>query len=174
MLRCIPWKHRVSYVRPNTCCLVTDSLKGSVRGSGAQNPHTGYSTNPGRPEPWNEALFLETPIGLYISVSAFSYECVRNGNPLQYSFLENPMDRGAWRATVHGPQELDMTEWSCAPVCHTCVLVCACVSWWAKTVMRDYHTKWSKSDRERQIPFDMAYVWNLKKVLQMKLFIKQK
>ena len=25
-----------------------------------------------------------------------------NGNPLQYSFLGNPMDRGAWRATVHG------------------------------------------------------------------------
>ena len=25
-----------------------------------------------------------------------------NGNPLQYSCLENPMDRGAWRATVHG------------------------------------------------------------------------
>ena len=24
------------------------------------------------------------------------------GNPLQYSYLENPMDRGAWRATVHG------------------------------------------------------------------------
>ena len=23
---------------------------------------------------------------------------VRNGNPLQYSYLENPMDRGAWRA----------------------------------------------------------------------------
>ena len=23
-----------------------------------------------------------------------------NGNPLQYSFLENPMDRGAWWATV--------------------------------------------------------------------------
>ena len=26
----------------------------------------------------------------------------RNGNPLQYSCQENPMDRGAWRATVHG------------------------------------------------------------------------
>ena len=26
----------------------------------------------------------------------------RNGNPLQYSCLENPMDRGGWRATVHG------------------------------------------------------------------------
>ena len=25
-----------------------------------------------------------------------------DGNPLQYSCLENPMDRGAWQATVHG------------------------------------------------------------------------
>ena len=25
-----------------------------------------------------------------------------NGNPLQYSYLENHMDRGAWQATVHG------------------------------------------------------------------------
>ena len=25
-----------------------------------------------------------------------------NGNPLQYSYLENPTDRGAWQATVHG------------------------------------------------------------------------
>ena len=25
-----------------------------------------------------------------------------NGNPLQYSCLENPMNRGAWQATVHG------------------------------------------------------------------------
>ena len=28
-----------------------------------------------------------------------------NGNSLQYSCLENPMDRGAWRATVHGVAE---------------------------------------------------------------------
>ena len=27
---------------------------------------------------------------------------VGNGNPLQVSFLGNPMDRGAWWATVHG------------------------------------------------------------------------
>ena len=33
-----------------------------------------------------------------------------NGNPLQYSCLENPTDRGAWQATVHGVTELDMTE----------------------------------------------------------------
>ena len=28
---------------------------------------------------------------------------------------------------------------------------------------RDYHTKWSKSDRERQISHDITYMWNLKK-----------
>ena len=28
-----------------------------------------------------------------------------NGNQLKYSFLGNPMDRGAWRATVHGVTE---------------------------------------------------------------------
>ena len=33
-----------------------------------------------------------------------------NGNPLQYSCLENPMDRGAWWATSMGLQKLDMTE----------------------------------------------------------------
>ena len=32
-----------------------------------------------------------------------------NGNPLQYSYLENPMDRGTWWATVHGITELDTT-----------------------------------------------------------------
>ena len=36
----------------------------------------------------------------------------RNGNPLQYSCLENPMDRGAWRAADHGVTET-----------HTCVLI---------------------------------------------------
>ena len=34
-----------------------------------------------------------------------------NGNPLQYFCLENPMDRGAWWATVRGiTEELDVTE----------------------------------------------------------------
>ena len=27
--------------------------------------------------------------------------------------------------------------------------------------MRDSHTKWSKSERERQIPYDFTYIWNL-------------
>ena len=34
-----------------------------------------------------------------------------NGSPLQYSCLGSPMDREAWRATVHGvAKELDMSE----------------------------------------------------------------
>ena len=34
-----------------------------------------------------------------------------NGNPLQYSCLENPMDRGVWWVTVHGvAKSRDMTE----------------------------------------------------------------
>ena len=32
-----------------------------------------------------------------------------NSTPLQYSCLENPMDRGAWWGTVHGVQGVDMT-----------------------------------------------------------------
>ena len=33
-----------------------------------------------------------------------------HGNPLQHSCLENPMDRGTWRAIVHGAAESDVTE----------------------------------------------------------------
>ena len=32
-----------------------------------------------------------------------------NGNPLQYSYLENPMDKGAWGATVLGVAKTDKT-----------------------------------------------------------------
>ena len=35
-----------------------------------------------------------------------------HGNPLQYSCLENSMDRRAWQATIHGVKKVsDMTEW---------------------------------------------------------------
>ena len=50
---------------------------------------------PAKQETWDQSLGWEDPL--------------ENGNPLQYSCLENPMDRGAWQATVHGVEELDMT-----------------------------------------------------------------
>ena len=38
----------------------------------------------------------------------------------------------------------------------------------------DDHTKWSKSDRERQISYDIAYMRNVNKMIQTHLFTKQK
>ena len=45
---------------------------------------------PAMQDSWVRALGQEDPPG------------EGNGNPLQYSQLENPMDRGAWQATVRG------------------------------------------------------------------------
>ena len=33
-----------------------------------------------------------------------------NGNPLRYSCLGNPMERGTWQATIHGVVQSDTTE----------------------------------------------------------------
>ena len=37
---------------------------------------------------------------------------------------------------------------------------------------RGYHTKWSKSDRERQILYDITYMWNLKNIYTNELIYK--
>ena len=42
-----------------------------------------------------------------------------HGNPFQYSYLENPMDRGVWSATVHRIAESEPTE----TTDHTCICV---------------------------------------------------
>ena len=57
-----------------------------------------------------------------------------NGNSLQYSCLGNPMDRGAWRATVHGVQShTRLSNWTT----ETCVIYftikrikSSCQKWW--------------------------------------------
>ena len=38
----------------------------------------------------------------------------------------------------------------------------------------DYHTNWSSLDRERQISYDITNMWNLTKIIQKNLFIRQK
>ena len=49
---------------------------------------------PAMQEMWVQSLGQEDPLEKGI------------GTPLQYSCLENPMDRGAWQATVHGLQRI--------------------------------------------------------------------
>ena len=41
------------------------------------------------------------PFYLGINYLCWGFPGGGNGNPLQFYFLENPMDRGAWRAAVH-------------------------------------------------------------------------
>ena len=36
-----------------------------------------------------------------MKINVIAGKCEGNSNPLQYSCLENPVDRGAWRAVVH-------------------------------------------------------------------------
>ena len=57
-----------------------------------------------------------------------------NGNPLQYSRLENSVDRGAWRATVHGVtknrtqlSDKHTSNQDTKQYIHMCVCVCVCV-----------------------------------------------
>ena len=50
-----------------------------------------------------------TTLKIKISKSQFFGE--GNGDPLQYSCLGNPMDRGAWQATVHGVAKESDTIW---------------------------------------------------------------
>ena len=56
----------------------------------------------------NESAFNMGNLGLIPWSGRYPGE--GNGNPLQYSGLENPMDRGAWQATVHEVTESDTTE----------------------------------------------------------------
>ena len=44
-------------------------------------------------------------LGLFLGLGRSVGE--ENGNPLQYSCLKNPMDKGAWQATVHGVTKSD-------------------------------------------------------------------
>ena len=51
----------------------------------------------------HSSLVKNLPAVQEIQVQFMSYESLGagNGNPLQYSCLENPMDRRAWHSTVH-------------------------------------------------------------------------
>ena len=54
-----------------------------------------------------------------------------NGNPLQYSCLENPMDGGAWWATVHGSQGVEHDWATSLPLNHWGFF---CTELWANVI----------------------------------------
>ena len=81
------WRYGRIYKLVGALCLAEESEDGQNRGfpSGSDGKASAYNAeDPG-----------SIP-GLGISPGE------GNSNPLQYSCLENPMDRGAWWATVHG------------------------------------------------------------------------
>ena len=45
-----------------------------------------------------------------------------HGNPLQYSCVENPMDRGAWQATVHGVTKVGQDSATKPPIVLSIIL----------------------------------------------------
>ena len=57
-----------------------------------------------------------------------------NGNPLHYSCLENSMDRGAWRATVHGITRVGHDLATKLPPPYVCVYIYVYIE-------RDTHTQ---------------------------------
>ena len=88
-----------------------------------------------------------------------------------------------WSAAHQAPPSMDFPGKSTGVGCH-----CLLHNWillshkkgWNNAICgnrdepREPHTRWSKSDKARQIFYDVAYRWNQKKKIQMNLFIKQK
>ena len=65
-------------------------------------------------------LFSNFPLTVYFTHDSL-YIRIGNSNPLQYSCLENSMDRGAWQATIHGVTE-SWTQLSTVYMCQCCFL----------------------------------------------------
>ena len=53
-------------------------------------------------EPKEVKIIFLLPVGRTKKLKPMNKVGEGNGNPLHYSCLENPVDRGAWQATVHG------------------------------------------------------------------------
>ena len=72
---------------------------------------------------WHSVKNLPARVGNADSIAGSGRFPVKgNGYPLQYSCLEKPMDRGAWRATDHGV----IKEWDQAEHTHTQLIYSVC------------------------------------------------
>ena len=96
-------KRKYMNIKQDTCIFLTDVYRVTWnRGSGSPfaldirvpDTYSSYTTH----------TCTEKPSLIIFNVLNYSILILRegNGNPLQYSCLENLMDRGAWQSTVHG------------------------------------------------------------------------
>ena len=79
---------------------------------------------------------------------------VGNGYPLQYSRLENSMDGGAWRATVHGvgKSRTRLSDWDTHPFSSFSVGVCPEESFSCSNISGDSTSLWPGSPHPSQLP----------------------
>ena len=79
---------------------------------------------------------MRSRVSGFTSLTSYFISGEGNGNPLLYSRLENPMDRGAWQATVHALQRVghDCSDWA-RIYSHIRTRVC-----WVASVMFDSAT----------------------------------
>ena len=107
--QCTSPEHPVSCIKPGLMiCSTYDHIHVSMLFS---------QIIPPSPSPTESKRLFYTTVSLFFScIQGYLYHlskfhiyalvyCIGNGPPLQCSCLENPMDRGAWRAAVHGVAE---------------------------------------------------------------------
>ena len=92
--------------------------------------HTHTQTHTHRPPQWlsgKESAYNAADAGSILGLGRYLGE--GNNNPLQYSCLGNPMDRGTWRATVHGVGKIQtrLTKHSTHAHTHVHVYVNVCM-----------------------------------------------
>ena len=71
-----------------------------------------YADGATPPHPPKKPLHVQVlPVSIQVLIYVLAYICSQKCQPPQYSCLENSMDRGIWRATVHGVhKESEKTE----------------------------------------------------------------
>ena len=115
----------------------------------------------------------------YIYIITYMNPGARHGKPLWYSCLENPMDRGAWLATVHRVQRVGH-DWSNLANKHIYIYIKFNHEKEGNSAICDimdgpwgHYAKWSRSDSDIMYVIYARhnvwhYVWDLKKKFNSK------
>ena len=88
-----------------------------------------------------------------------------NGNPLQYSCLENPMDRGAWRVTVHGATRVghDWSDLQCTHTSHFLIKVLVVLSSFNSYLCKLFVKRLKGSTGHKMVNGDDNFSWHTRR-----------